>query len=146
MRAGLEKPLVVEPFGRRDEVVEHVLLAAEHARLVPGFAVLATPAKICDGVDAALFEQDEVCRIERRRQVDVEAAIPGQQNRTVPVPRQILPVHEEHRDVGAVLRRVPDLRRLVLGGIRVHAALSKRSRVAGWRSRNDNSPTDGQRR
>ena len=44
-------------LGRGDEVVEDVLLVAEHAGLVPGLAVLAAAAQVGHRVDAAALEE-----------------------------------------------------------------------------------------
>ena len=41
--------VVDQPFGRGDEVVEDVLLLAEHSGLVPVLAVFAAAAEIGDG-------------------------------------------------------------------------------------------------
>ena len=110
-------PARAEPFGGRDEVVEHVLLALEHPGLVPGFPVFPAAAQIGDRVDPALVDQHEVGRIERGREGNVEAPVPRQQHRPPAVRRQPFAVHQEHRHLRAVLRGVPHLCRLVLRGI-----------------------------
>src|SRR5689334_12539297 len=66
-----------QPLACRDEVVEDVLLFVEHARCVPGFAELAAAAQVDLCHDApALGKHDGVSR-KGRRDVDIEAAIPG---------------------------------------------------------------------
>ena len=49
--------LLDQPLGRGDEVVEDVLLLAEHAGLVPVLAVLAAAAQVRDRVDAAALQE-----------------------------------------------------------------------------------------
>ena len=48
-----------EPLGRGDEVVEDVLLVAQHAGLVPGLAQLAAAAQRRQGEDAAVLDEDQ---------------------------------------------------------------------------------------
>jgi hypothetical protein len=54
--AGVRVAFRHQPFGRRDEIVEHILLPLEHAGLVPRLSVLSSAAQIRDGVDAPPLE------------------------------------------------------------------------------------------
>ena len=73
--------------------------------LVPRLAVLAAAAHVGVGVDEALLEQREPRRAEGRRLDDVEAAVGVEQRRVGAVELQPFLVHEEHRDLRAVLAR-----------------------------------------
>ena len=106
--------VVDQELGGGDEVVEDVLLVLEHARPVPALAVLPAAPQVGLRVDPAAFEEHEVRRIEARRQADVEPAVAVEQGRVVPVARHVLPVGEEHGDLGAVLRGEEHLVGLVL--------------------------------
>src|SRR6266508_4512916 len=46
-----------EPFGRRDEIVEDVLLLRQHPGLVPFLAELASASQVGQGIDAAASTQ-----------------------------------------------------------------------------------------
>jgi hypothetical protein len=43
-----------QPFSG-DEIVEHILLLAQHSRFVPFFAELSSAAKVCYNIESALF-------------------------------------------------------------------------------------------
>src|SRR3989304_6356773 len=100
--AGAGAPARGEPLGGRDEVVEHVLLALEHPRLVPRFAVLAAAAEVRHGVDSARAEQHKTGRIEPGRQTDVEAAVAAEEHGPVAVLDDVPAVHEKHRHRRAI--------------------------------------------
>ena len=109
-----------EVFGRRDEVVENVLLVFEHARLVPRFAVLRAAAQVGHAVDAALLDEHHGRGPERGRLVDLEAAV-GIEVAGIPaVEFHILAAGDEHRHLRAVLRGVEHLFGREQRGIEIH--------------------------
>ena len=55
-----------QPLGGGDEVVEDVLLVAEHARLVPCVAIFIAAAQVGHGIDAALLDPVQRLRMDRR--------------------------------------------------------------------------------
>ena len=71
-------------LGRGVEVVEDVLLVAEHPVAVPVLALLAAAAQVGDGVDAAGLDPGQDRRGVRRGQRDAEAAVAVQDGRTRP--------------------------------------------------------------
>ncbi len=75
---------------------------------MPALAVLAAPAQVGDGQDAAPVQPDEARRAEGRGQIDVEAAVAVEQGGPRAVPGKALLVDQEHRDLGAVLRDIED--------------------------------------
>ena len=109
-----------EVFGRRDEVVEDVLLVFQHAGLVPRLAVLRTAAQVGFAVDAALLDEEDRRRGESGGDVDLETAVGIEQAGILAVAFQPLAVGDEHRDPGAVLRRVKHLLGRELRGIEFH--------------------------
>ncbi len=98
----------------RDEVVEDVLLPAEHAGPVPSLAVLSSATEIREREEAAAIEEQGVARIERGRPADVESAVAAQEHRPLPVAGEICTVDQEHRDSSSVPGRIPDLGSLVV--------------------------------
>ena len=104
-RAGAGDAVRDQPFGRRDEIVEHVLLAAEHAGLVPVLAVFAAAAQDRQRVGAAGFEERDRRRRPARQHAEVEAAVAGEQRGLRAVALDPLAVGEEHRQPRAVARR-----------------------------------------
>src|SRR5690606_28946895 len=112
---------VDEPLRGGDEVVEHVLLAPERARLVPGVAVLAAATEVRQREDAARLEPLRQRRDELGDAADPEAAVARQERRGVAAGLQALAVDDEHRDRRAVPRGVRDL--LDLDGVGVHGGL-----------------------
>ena len=80
---------------------------------MPLLAELAAAAQIGDRVDAAHLEPHQPADAERRRERDVEAAVAVEQRRMAAVELDVLAVHDEHRDLGAVLAREEDLLGLV---------------------------------
>ena len=109
-----------EPLGRRDEVVEDVLLVLEHAGLVPGLAVLRAPAQVGHAVDTALLDEHHRRGVEARREVNLEAAVAVEQAGVLAVELQVLAMGDEHRDLRAVLRGVEDLLGDVERGVEGH--------------------------
>jgi hypothetical protein len=99
---------------RGDEVVEHVLLVRQPARVIPRPPVLATAAQIRHGIDAAPLQPGNGPWRERRRQRDLEPAVAGEQRGVAAVLRESLLERQAHRDTRTVLRGVEDLPRLVL--------------------------------
>ena len=93
-----------EILGRRDEVVEDVLLVFEHAGLVPRLAVLRTAAQVGLAIDAALLDEEDRRRGEPGGEVDLETAVGIEQAGILAVTLQSLAISNEHRDFGAVLR------------------------------------------
>src|SRR5262249_25751087 len=96
-------------LGGGAEVVEHVLLLVEHARLVPLLTVLAAAAETGRRVDAATLEPRDRLAREVRRRRGAEAAVAEQVDRVVAVELQVLAMHDEHRNPRAVLALVEDL-------------------------------------
>ena len=70
-----------EVLSCREKIVEHILFLLKHARLVPGFAVLATAAQIWLRVETALFHPPRVLGIPVSRLRKQEAAICVHQGR-----------------------------------------------------------------
>lgn len=64
-----------EEFGRRDEIVEDLLLAVEHTSLVPPLAVFRTAAQVDVHHHAALLHEEDVLGLERRGDIDLETAV-----------------------------------------------------------------------
>jgi hypothetical protein len=110
-------PLVDEILGGGDEVVEGVLLAAEHPGPVPVLAVLPSPAEVGDGVAPAGLQPGIEVPGERREHVHGEAAVAVEEERCRPVSGGVTAMHQKHRDPGAVLRREEDLLHHVGRGI-----------------------------
>src|SRR5581483_11471204 len=81
-----------------NKIVKDVLLLAEHARLVPFLAVLTAAAKVGNRQNAAFFQKQEACGIERRGKSNVEAPVAIEQRRIVAVPSDALLVGQEHGD------------------------------------------------
>ena len=106
-----------QPLGRRDEVVEHVLLVQLGAGLVPLLAILAAAAQVGHGEHAAHLHPHQVRHAERGRQRDVEPAVAEQIGRGLAVALQPLLVADEHRDLRAVLAGVKDLLGRVVVGL-----------------------------
>ena len=121
--------LAHEIFGRCDEVVEHVLLAIEHAGLVPRLAVLASAAHVRGRPDAPALEPRRHIGPECRQRRNVEAAVPVEHRRVGAVADQIFLVGHEHRHSRAVLRVEED----TLGRIelRIEGELRRLERHAG---------------
>ena len=94
-----------------------VLLAVQHARFVPGLAVLAAATQVRDRDEPAPFEEQEVGGVERWRHADVEAAVRGQQHRTIAVARRAARVDQKHRHARAVLRSIPHLLDFIGGAV-----------------------------
>ena len=104
-RAGAGDAVRDQPFGGGDEIVEHVLLAAEHAGAVPVLAVFAAAAQDGQRVDAAGLEERDRRRRPARRHAVFEAAVAGEQRGLRAVALDPLAVDEEQRQPRAVARR-----------------------------------------
>ena len=65
-----------QPFGCGNKVIEDILLPLEDAGRVPVISVFAASSQIRHGVETTVFEPLKPRRGERRRQTDVEAAVP----------------------------------------------------------------------
>ena len=117
-------------FACGDEVVEDVLLLEQHAALVPFLTELAAAAQVGHGVDAALFEQDDVGGREARGQGDVEAAVRVEHGRALAVHLEALLVDDEHGDHGAVFGGVEHLLALVSGRVKVDVGHVERGALA----------------
>ena len=115
--------LLNQPFGCRDEVVEHILLVHLGARQVPGLAVLAATAEVHLCVYAAPLEEGYACGGESRRQGDVESAVSVQVHGVLPVQFQSFTVGQEHRYAGAVLGREEYLRAFEFRQVEIGAGL-----------------------
>ncbi len=81
---GRRDPVRDQPGRRRDEVVEHVLLVAEHAGAVPALAVLAAAAQDRQRVGPAALEERDRRGRPGGQHADVEAAVAGEQGGRVP--------------------------------------------------------------
>ena len=99
--------LRLQELARRDEIVEHVLLVGEPAAVVPRLAIFAAAADVGDREHPTLLEPRDPRRREGRRHRDVEAAIRIEQCRCGAC--YVLALDDEHRNLGAVLRRVETL-------------------------------------
>ncbi|HZL20961.1 MAG TPA: hypothetical protein VFG23_24720 [Polyangia bacterium] len=92
---GAGHPLLDQPARGRDEIVEDVLLVGQHARPMPGLAVLAATAQDRQRKSAAALEEGDRRRSPAGQHVDVETAVPGQQRRPAPVARGAFAVREK---------------------------------------------------
>ena len=101
--------LGLEVLGRRDEIVEHVLLVLLGARQVPGLAVLAAPAQVGHRIDAPQIQPVGYRHAEARGQAHVEAAIAVEDGRVAAIEFQPLAVADDERHPGAVLALVEAL-------------------------------------
>ena len=101
---GRRHPLCDEPARRGDEVVEHVLLVAEHAGAVPALAVLAAAAQDRQRVGPTALEKGDRRGGPGGQHVDVEAAVAGEQGRVGAIAQQPLAMREKKRHAGAVAR------------------------------------------
>ena len=117
-------------FACGDEVVEYVLLLQQHAALVPILTELAAAAQVGHGVDAALFEQDDVGGREARGQGDVEPAVSIQHRWALAVHLKALLVDDEHGDHGAVFGGVEHLLAFVSGRVEVDVGHIERGALA----------------
>ncbi len=130
-------------LGRRDEVVEDVLLVLQHPGLVPCLAVLRAAAQVCFAEDAALLDEHDGRGTETGRAVDLEAAVGIEVARILAVELQILAVCDEHRHLRAVLRGVEHLLGGEQRGIEIHrgglyraSMRRRRCRICrSWRAR-----------
>jgi hypothetical protein len=102
-----------QPLGCRNEVLEGVLLLRQHAGLVPALAVLAAPAEVRHGHDAAPLEPQHQGSGEPRCHADIESAVPGEVHGSVAVERHAARLHDEHRDRRSVPGGERHLARLV---------------------------------
>ncbi len=85
-----------------DQIVEHLLLVAERPLLVPRLTVLGAASKVGDDDDAARLEERKSGRAVGRGEVDREAAVAVQLDRSRE--RRISATDDEHADLGAVGR------------------------------------------
>lgn len=111
-------------FSCADEVVKHVLLFQQHPALVPRFTILTAPTQVGNGIDSAIFKQDDVGSAEGRQDVDVESAVGIQQGWIVAVHFQAFFVDDEHRHLGAILAVVKYLLGFVRGWVKVDFRLA----------------------
>ena len=96
--------LVDEPARASDEIVEHVLLVVQHARLVPGFAEFAATTQVANHIDAASLEPDRQGAAESGRLGNVETTIPGQERWVASIERQSFRTDDVQRDFGSIFR------------------------------------------
>src|SRR5207247_2006357 len=85
--------LLDEPGRGRDEIVEDVLLAIEHAGAMPVLAVLPAAPQVRHGIDPAALEPQHDGAREGRRQADVDAAVAVKNRRVPAVQAQPFVVH-----------------------------------------------------
>src|ERR1051325_8604971 len=87
------------------EVVEHVLLGQELARLVPCVAVLAAAADVRHRVDAALLDPEHAAGLEIGLHADAVAAVAVEEERCLAVERHALPDQDAHWNTRAIAGR-----------------------------------------
>ena len=131
-----------EEFGRRDEIVEDLLLAVEHTSLVPPLAVFRTAAQVDVHHHAALLHEEDVLGLERRGDIDLETAVAVEVTGIAAVEPQPPAMRDEHRHVLAVGGFEEELFGSVLRRIVGHL----RRMVAGSAARGDVVAVDGRRR
>ena len=105
-----------EPLGGSVEVVEDVLLAAEHAGAMPVLTLLAAAAEVRHRPDPAGLDPGQDHRGVAGGEWDAEAAVPVEDRGSRPVGCLGGGEHE-HADLGAVLRRVGHLARVDRGDV-----------------------------
>ena len=105
-RSRLVRPFGDEVVGGGVEVVEHVLLVAAAAGVVPLLAVLEPAAQAGDGVQPAGRAPRGDLRLPRRRLGDGEAAVAVEDRRASGARRDVGAVDQEQPDRRAVERRV----------------------------------------
>ena len=91
------------------EVVEDVLLLAEHSRAMPALAVFPTTAQVREREETAGLDPRRRTREVRRGPRDVETAVAREERWHVAGRLRIRTVHEKHRDRGAVSRVISRL-------------------------------------
>ena len=99
---------------RRLEVGEGVGLLLALAVEVPAPALVRAAAHVGDGIDEAAVDQREAVGRERRRHRHAIGAVAVEQERRAAVPRQVAPVQDRDRHLGAVVRGRHDARRDVV--------------------------------
>ena len=92
-----------EPFSRRDEIIEHVLLVLQATRIVPLGAILAATPEVGERVDTSHFKPREGLHAKAWRQRDVKPAIAIEQRGVLAIQLQALLVHQEHGDLNPIL-------------------------------------------
>src|ERR1700685_1549999 len=119
-------------LSRRNKVVKHILLFAQHAGSMPLFPELRPAAQMGHGENTATLKPKKAITRKARSQADVESTIARQQRRILAVQHQTLLVKNKHRNLGPILRRKPDLIDLISRRInrrRVHSGPKLRLRV-----------------
>ena len=91
-------------FGRRGEIIEHVLFFGQIAGLVPFFAELAASANVRHDKNAATVEPKPAREVEIRLHADAVAAVAIKQRRIVTVELYAFAANDVQRDFRAVLR------------------------------------------
>src|SRR5207302_10045831 len=89
--------------------VEHVLFFVQHAGTVPVLAELGAASQVGNREDASMLQPEIAPAGKSGREAHVESAVTGKQRGVLAVELKSFFVKDEHRNLGAVLRRVPDL-------------------------------------
>ena len=98
-----------QPVSGGVEIVEHILFFLEHSGVVPSVAEFTSTAKIRHGIYAALLHPCDGGAAIGRFQIHVESAISGEIRGIVAVELQSFKMRDEHWNLCAVFRYVPDL-------------------------------------
>ncbi len=88
--------------GARGEIVEDVLFVCEHPGAMPGLAVFGAAAQVGHRDDEPAIEQRPAVQRIVRRDVDVVAAVSGEQRRILAVQLGALAADDAQRDARAV--------------------------------------------
>ena len=96
-------------FGRRNAIVEHVLLLHQSSGAVPILAILATATQIHLAVDSALLKPDSLLRAKFGRQRNVETAVAVHPHFVAAIEFDIFFMNNEHWDASAILACVKHL-------------------------------------
>ena len=129
-----------KPFRRGDKIVEHVLFFELHAILMPLFAVLASPTKVCHGINPSHFKPRQVRHREARRDADIEPAVPIKQRRIFSVLLQTFFVSDKHRNARPVFAMIEDLFGFELRFVALNFGLTDDRGRAGFQVIPVNSP------
>ncbi len=89
--------MIDQPMGGVGEIVKHVLLVLQHARLMPGLAIDAAAAQIGHGIDPAEAQPGCDAGAEIGRDGDIEPAIAIEDGWVFAVKGNSLPRDDEHR-------------------------------------------------
>ena len=91
-----------QPAGARAEVVEHVLLVAQAAGVMPRPAVLTAAAEVGDGQNSSPVQPGGEGHGKSRGNRNIESPVPVEQDAPVTLRPHVAPAGEEHGHPGAV--------------------------------------------